>query len=240
MVLGLLHAAPMHGYDIHKRLDTIHAEAWADVLPGSIYHALKQMEKEGLLAVEATARSGNRLRAVYALTDAGRRAYLAELRRAWAVPPRAFPTGLYAAIAFLDDLPRSDATALIDALVPALEREIAYWAEGEGPKDRRGRCPRTHAPCSPTGASGWRRTCACCSSSGRRSRPPRRRSQAGRAMALRPDPVGPVPAETACAARVLLLHKGHRLLRRRDELGTIYHERRSSLSSSCRSPVTPP
>lgn len=82
MVLGLLHAAPMHGYDIRKRLDIIHAEAWADVLPGSIYHALKQMEKEGLLAVEATERSGNRLRAVYALTDAGRRAYRDELRRA--------------------------------------------------------------------------------------------------------------------------------------------------------------
>jgi len=138
MVLGLLHAAPMHGYDIRKRFDTIHAEAWADVLPGSIYHALKQMEKEGLLAVEATARSGNRLRAVYALTDAGRRAYRDELRRAWAVPPRAFPTGLYAAIAFLDDLPRSEATALIDALVPALEREIAYWAEGEGAKGQAG------------------------------------------------------------------------------------------------------
>ncbi len=138
MVLGLLRAAPLHGYDIRKRLDTIHAEAWADVLPGSIYHALKQMEKEGLLAVEATARSGNRLRAVYALTDAGQRAYLAELRRAWAAPPRAFPTGLYAAIAFLDDLPRSEATALIDALVPALEREIAYWAQGEGAKGQAG------------------------------------------------------------------------------------------------------
>jgi len=134
MVLGLLRAAPMHGYDIRKRLDTIHAEAWADVLPGSIYHALKQMEKEGLLAVEATERSGNRLRAVYALTDAGRRAYLDELRHAWSTPPRAFPTGLYAAIAFLDDLPRLEALALIDALIPALEREIAYWAEGEDAK----------------------------------------------------------------------------------------------------------
>jgi DNA-binding PadR family transcriptional regulator len=138
MVLGLLHAAPLHGYDIRKRLDTLHAAAWADVLPGSIYHALKQMEKEGLLAVEATERSGNRLRAVYALTDAGRRAYLDELRRAWAAPPRAFPTGLYAAIAFLDDLPHAEATALIDALVPALEREIAYWAEGEAAKGQAG------------------------------------------------------------------------------------------------------
>jgi DNA-binding PadR family transcriptional regulator len=138
MVLGLLHAAPMHGYDISKHLDTIHAEAWADVLPGSIYHALKQMEKEELLAVEVTERSGNRLRVVYALTAAGERAYRAELRLAWTTPPRAFPTDLYTAIAFLDGLPRPELLALVDALLPALEREIAYWVEGEDAKSRAG------------------------------------------------------------------------------------------------------
>jgi DNA-binding PadR family transcriptional regulator len=136
MVLGLLHAAPMHGYDIHKHIEIIHAEAWADVLPGSIYHALKQMEKEGLLAVEVTERSGNRLRAVYALTDLGQRAYLDELRHAWTTPPHAFPTDLYTAISFINDLPALETAALIDALVPALEREIAYWTEGEDAKEQ--------------------------------------------------------------------------------------------------------
>ena len=62
MMLGLLHGAPMHGYDILKHLVTIHAETWTDVLPGLIFHALKQMERDGLLAVEATERSGSRER----------------------------------------------------------------------------------------------------------------------------------------------------------------------------------
>jgi len=42
-------------------------------------------------------------------------------------------------------------------------------------------------------------------------------------MALRPEPVGPVPTETVRAARAAF-PKGHRLLRLRDELGTLYDD----------------
>lgn len=131
MVLGLLAKAPLHGYDVRKQLEVMRADAWADVLPGSVYHALNQMQKEGLVEVASTERTGHRLRAVFAITDAGRREYLNLLRRAWTIPPRPFPTGLYAAIAFIGDLPRPEALALIDALIPAAEREIVSWREGE-------------------------------------------------------------------------------------------------------------
>jgi len=36
----------VYGYEIQKWLEISHTELWADVLPGSIYHALRQMEKE--------------------------------------------------------------------------------------------------------------------------------------------------------------------------------------------------
>jgi transposase len=40
-------------------------------------------------------------------------------------------------------------------------------------------------------------------------------------MSLRPDPIGPVPAETARVAQAIFKKKGHRYLRLRDELGAI-------------------
>jgi len=48
-VLGLLYARPRHGYEIRKWLETRRTDLWTGVLPGSIYHALKQMTKEGLV-----------------------------------------------------------------------------------------------------------------------------------------------------------------------------------------------
>jgi len=44
-------------------------------------------------------------------------------------------------------------------------------------------------------------------------------------VARRPEPVGPVPAETACAVRAAFI-QGHRLRRLRDALGTIYDNAR--------------
>jgi hypothetical protein len=42
-------------------------------------------------------------------------------------------------------------------------------------------------------------------------------------MSLQPQPIGPVPAMTALVARAAF-PKGHRLLRLRDTLGTIYDD----------------
>src|SRR5690348_7706365 len=38
-----------HGYQVRRELLGWSADRWANVAPGSIYHALKQMTKEGLL-----------------------------------------------------------------------------------------------------------------------------------------------------------------------------------------------
>lgn len=53
LVLGLLDVKPMSGYDIQQLLRISDAERWGGVLIGSIYHALKKMEKEGLVVVES-------------------------------------------------------------------------------------------------------------------------------------------------------------------------------------------
>jgi DNA-binding PadR family transcriptional regulator len=95
MVLGLLEREPMHGYEIQKWLELSHTELWAEILPGSIYHALRQMEKEGLVEVRATEHHGHRARAIYALAEGGREMFQRLLREGWQQVPRTFPSHLY-------------------------------------------------------------------------------------------------------------------------------------------------
>lgn len=138
MVLGLLFRTPLHGYDVRKQLELMRTDLWADVLPGSIYHALKQMQREGLVEVQATEATGHRLRAIYAITDAGKSAYLDLLRQAWVNPPQPFPTGLYAAVTFLSDLPQEEGRHLVQALIPAVQRELEVWCAGQVAKEQAG------------------------------------------------------------------------------------------------------
>jgi DNA-binding PadR family transcriptional regulator len=141
LILGMLTRAPMHGYELQRALEVSRVDAWADVLPGSIYHALKKMADEGLVRVQATEQTGHRLRAVYAITDEGRDAFRALLRDTLKRPPRSFPTDFYAALAFHDAIPRAELLAAAEALIPQLERELAQWREGEGAKAEAGAMP---------------------------------------------------------------------------------------------------
>jgi DNA-binding PadR family transcriptional regulator len=72
-VLGLLHEAPLHGYELRKRLNTV--LGWGRVLSyGSLYPALKKMLKAGWIAEDlssAPATVSRRQRIVYALTPSG-------------------------------------------------------------------------------------------------------------------------------------------------------------------------
>ena len=131
LVLGYLTYGPAHGYEMQKHMEESRVETWADVLPGSIYHALKQLTKEGFLEVQKTEQAGHRLRAVYALTEAGRQEFRRLLRHALTVPPRAFPTEFYTALSFLAELPREELRTALELLVPQLEEELGDWNEGE-------------------------------------------------------------------------------------------------------------
>ncbi|MFI6025030.1 PadR family transcriptional regulator [Amycolatopsis magusensis] len=73
LVLGALReTGPVHGYDLRRELLSWGAAEWANVAPGSIYNALKSLEKEELLEIVGTDRQGARPeRTTYRLTDAG-------------------------------------------------------------------------------------------------------------------------------------------------------------------------
>ena len=130
-VLGLLMQRPMTGYAIQIVLQLSQTQQWARVLPGSVYHALKKLADEGFVVLQATEQAGNRSKAIYAITPAGKEEFRSLLKQAWSTPVLHFPAEIYAALSFLDDLPREEIVLALDERIAALEHELATWNEGE-------------------------------------------------------------------------------------------------------------
>ncbi|SHE61253.1 PadR family transcriptional regulator [Streptoalloteichus hindustanus] len=76
-ILGLLHEAPMHGYELRKRLHIL-LGAFRAFSYGSLYPTLRRMQRAGLIAEEADVAEladrtwGRRARRVYRLTAEGK------------------------------------------------------------------------------------------------------------------------------------------------------------------------
>src|SRR6266702_1420247 len=130
-VLGLLTQRPMSGYAIQVILQLSQTQQWAKVLPGSVYHALKKLADEGFVVLQATEQAGNRSKAIYAITPAGKEEFRTLLKEAWFIPVLHFPAEIYAALSFLDYLPREEIVLALDERIAALERELTNWNEGE-------------------------------------------------------------------------------------------------------------
>lgn len=131
VVLGLLMRAPQHGYELQKALGAPPFSPWAEVHPGSIYHALKALERERLVTVPRVERKGHRLKAVYAITGPGRAEFFRLLAAEWRAPPLSLPGSLYARLAFAELLPRDDLSAAAAGLVGALGDLRARWDQEE-------------------------------------------------------------------------------------------------------------
>jgi DNA-binding PadR family transcriptional regulator len=73
LVLGVIRMRRQaHGYAVHRELVAWRVETWTSVKPGSIYHALKQLTKEGKLRAVGTEESTEGPgRTLYELTAAG-------------------------------------------------------------------------------------------------------------------------------------------------------------------------
>ncbi|MFG1603020.1 helix-turn-helix transcriptional regulator [Actinoplanes sp. NPDC049265] len=114
MILGLVQwMQPVHGYDVRRELLSWSADKWANVQPGSIYHALRKLSEEGLLREVATEQVGSRpARTTYEITENGAEEFQSLLRNQWwnlAAPADPF----MAAFSFLPAIPRDEAAAAL-------------------------------------------------------------------------------------------------------------------------------
>lgn len=114
MILGLVRwMQPVHGYDVRRELLSWNADKWANVQPGSIYHALRKLTEEGLLRAVATEQIGARpARTTYEVTPKGEDEFETLLRNLWwnlSEPLDPFS----AAFSFLPAMPRPEAAAAL-------------------------------------------------------------------------------------------------------------------------------
>ena len=73
LILGVLHRGDFHPYEIKRRLQAAMVECYIDVDVGTLYYAVRQLEKDGLIAAvaqERVARGG--MRTIYSMTPEGR------------------------------------------------------------------------------------------------------------------------------------------------------------------------
>jgi DNA-binding PadR family transcriptional regulator len=101
LILGVLHRGDFHPYEIRRRLEAAMVECYIDVDVGTLYYAVRQLEKEGLISAvahERVARGG--MRTIYRVTPAGRTEFREGLHRQFEVEGPVSQT-LYGALLFL-------------------------------------------------------------------------------------------------------------------------------------------
>lgn len=119
LILGVLHRGDFHPYEIKRRLEAAMVECYIDIDVGTLYYAVRQLDKNGLIeavAHERVARGG--MRTIYRITSAGRTEFRDALHRQFEVDGPVSQT-LYGALLFLH---LTDQATVTEALHRRIER----------------------------------------------------------------------------------------------------------------------
>jgi DNA-binding PadR family transcriptional regulator len=125
LVLGVIRImAPVHGYEVRRELISWRLEERANVAPGSIYGAIRTLEKDGCIAVHAHEGGVRRPeRTTYVLTAAGEKEFSVLLRESWwTVTTAAEP--LVAALSLMPFLPRGELIAAVRSRIARLDAQL--------------------------------------------------------------------------------------------------------------------
>ncbi|MER6135394.1 PadR family transcriptional regulator [Streptomyces sp. NPDC001815] len=125
-----------HGYQVRNDLEYWGAHEWSNAKPGSIYHALKQMAKQGMLIAHEIAPStaGGPPRTEYEITEKGTGEYFTLLRESLTSYDQK-PDILSAALGFVVDLRREEALELLEERVRVIEEWRSAVTEHYVPED---------------------------------------------------------------------------------------------------------
>ncbi|MGW8065793.1 PadR family transcriptional regulator [Streptomyces ziwulingensis] len=127
-----------HGYQVRNDLEYWGAHEWSNAKPGSIYHALKQMAKQGLLHAHEIAPSpaGGPPRTEYEITEQGTEEYFALLRESLTAYGQK-PDVLSAGLGLMVDLGREEVLGLLEERIRAIhlwrKSVTEYYSPEEGP-----------------------------------------------------------------------------------------------------------
>jgi DNA-binding PadR family transcriptional regulator len=130
LVLGAVRIMqPVHGYDVRRELLTWRLEDHANVKPGSIYGAIRTLEKDGCVAVHSRESAESRPeRTTYVLTGEGEKEFEILLRESWWSPQRR-DEALIPALCLMLFLPREELIRALQARIGHLESELDAMGE---------------------------------------------------------------------------------------------------------------
>lgn len=129
-ILALLAERPMHPYEMLQILVQRATDRLVKVRPGSLYHTVDRLVRDGLAEPAGVERSGNRPeRTTYALTSAGAEALATELAAMISAPVNEFPR-LPLALAEAHNLPRETVVGLLRDRLHRLDEELVVLRDG--------------------------------------------------------------------------------------------------------------
>ena len=128
--LGILTRGEATGYEIKKLFDEDGYHHFVEASFGSIYPALNQLTRDGLVEVRAEAQEKRPDRKVYSITQAGRSQFLASLLKP--LPEDRHRSAFVFAMLFSHLLPHARVSALLDAYVRQNEEKLAQLDKVDG------------------------------------------------------------------------------------------------------------
>lgn len=141
LCLGVLAERPMTGYAIKKLLEDAFRHFFSAGY-GSIYPALAELAREGLVTVAEVEPGKGAAKKVYRITPEGRAALAAEL--AATEPRHKLRSEFLALLCFAHLLPTERLAAVLDAMVAEWERKLAHdLGSAERRRAERGCAPMT-------------------------------------------------------------------------------------------------
>src|SRR5262245_7775337 len=129
LILGVLHRGSFHPYEIKRRLKNAMVECYTDVDVGTLYYAVRQLEKAGLIVTvqhERVKRGG--VRTVYEISALGKRRFQQLLNEQFAAEGSVAET-LYGAMLFLHLANRPLIADLLRTRISREEERIRKIAE---------------------------------------------------------------------------------------------------------------
>ena len=113
---------PVHGYFVRRELLSWHADAWANLNPGSIYNGLRSLARDGFVEEVGTETEGGRpARTTYRLTGDGESEFMRLLRGALWNVAMFEPGDLMAAWSLSSALKREEVIAALEHRLEQIE-----------------------------------------------------------------------------------------------------------------------
>ncbi len=125
LVLGVIRIQqPVHGYEVRRELISWRIEETANVKPGSIYSAIRTLERDGCIAVHSRESEDHRPeRTSYVLTGEGETEFQLLMRQSWwRVDHPAEP--LVPALSMMLFMPREELIAALTSRVDQLHADL--------------------------------------------------------------------------------------------------------------------